>query len=70
MWSCGTSIYEAYSKDLSVKTTTAKIIMMKQGKYIGSFAPYGFRFHPTVRNKLVIDEDSAAVVLRIFDITL
>lgn len=27
-------IYEAYSKDLSVKTTTAKIIMMKQGKYI------------------------------------
>lgn len=63
-------IYEAYSKDLSVKTTTAKIIMMKQGKYIGSFAPYGFRFHPTVRNKLMIDEESAAVVRRIFDLTL
>ena len=63
-------IYEAYSKDLSVKTTTAKIIMMKQGKYIGSFAPYGFQFHPTVRNKLVIDESSAAVVQRIFDMTL
>ena len=63
-------IYEAYSKDLSIKTTTAKIIMMKQGKYIGSFAPYGFQFHPTVRNKLVIDEDSAAVVRRIFDMTL
>ncbi len=63
-------IYEAYSKDLSVKTTTAKIIMMKQGKYIGSFAPYGFQFHPTVRNRLAIDEDSAAVVRRIFDMTL
>lgn len=63
-------IYEAYSKDLSIKTTTAKIIMMKQGKYIGSFAPYGFRFHPTVRNKLAIDEESAAVVRRIFDMTL
>ena len=63
-------IYEAYSKDLSVKTTTAKIIMMKQGKYIGSFAPYGFRFHPTIRNKLAIDEESAAVVRRIFDMTL
>ena len=25
-------IYRAYSKDLSVKTTTAKIIMMKQGQ--------------------------------------
>ena len=63
-------IYEAYSKDLSIKTTTAKIIMMKQGKYIGSFAPYGFQFHPTVRNRLAIDEDSAAVVRRIFDMTL
>ena len=30
----------------------------------------GFRFHPTVRNKLVIDGDSAAVVRRIFDMTL
>lgn len=63
-------IYEAYSKDLSVKTTTAKIIMMKQGKYIGSFAPYGFQFHPTVRNRLAIDEESAVVVRRIFDMTL
>ena len=63
-------IYEAYSKDLSVKTTTAKIIMMKQGKYIGSFAPYGFRFHPTERNRLAIDEESAAVVRRIFELTL
>ena len=26
-------IYAAYSKDLSVKTTSAKIQMMKQGKY-------------------------------------
>jgi len=63
-------IYEAYSKDLSVKTTTAKIIMMKQGKYIGSFAPYGFQFHPTIRNRLAIDGESAAVVRRIFDMTL
>ncbi|MDE6589512.1 MAG: recombinase family protein [Oscillospiraceae bacterium] len=63
-------IYEAYSKDLSIKTTTAKIIMMQQGKYIGSFAPYGFQFHPTIRNRLAIDEESATVVRRIFDMTL
>lgn len=47
-------IYESYSKDLSTKTRTAKIIMMKQGKYIGSEAPYGFKFHPTIRNRLEI----------------
>lgn len=38
-------IYAAYSKDLSVKTTTAKIQMMKQGKYVGGYAPYGYVLH-------------------------
>lgn len=32
-------IYAAYSKDLSVKTTSAKVQMMKQGKYVGGYAP-------------------------------
>lgn len=63
-------IYESYSKDLSTKTRTAKIIMMKQGKYIGSEAPYGFKFHPTIRNRLAIDEESAVVVRRIFQSAL
>ena len=60
-------IYAAYSKDLSVKTTTAKLQMMKQGKYVGGYAPYGYMMHPTVRNKLAVDPDSAKVVRRIFD---
>ena len=63
-------VYASYSKDLSVKTTTAKLQMMKQGKDVGSIAPYGFRFHPTIRNKLAIDPESAAVVRRIFDLAL
>ena len=63
-------VYASYSKDLSVKTTTAKLQMMKQGKYIGSFAPYGYRFHPDIRNKLAADPESAEVVRRIFDLAL
>lgn len=63
-------VYASYSKDLSIKTTTAKYQMMKQGKYVGSVEPYGFKFHPTIRNKLAIDEESAAVVRRIFDMAL
>lgn len=63
-------VYASYSKDLSVKTTTAKLQMMKQGKYVGSIAPYGYRFHPTIRNKLTIDPESASVVRRIFDLAL
>ena len=60
-------IYAAYSKDLSIKTTSAKLQMMKQGKYVGGYAPYGYKMHPTVRNKLAIDPDSARIVRRIFD---
>ncbi len=60
-------IYAAYSKDLSVKTTTAKIHMMKQGKYVGNYALYGYMLHPTVRNKLALDTEAAAIVRRVFD---
>ena len=60
-------IYAAYSKDLSVKTTTAKIQMMKQGKYVGGYAPYGYILHPTIRNKLKPDPEAAEIVRRVFD---
>lgn len=63
-------VYAAYSKDLSMKTTTAKIQCMKQGKYVGAFAPYGFTFHPAERNKLFADPDAAQVVRRIFDFAI
>ena len=44
-------IYAAYSQDLSVKTTSAKVQMMKQGKYVGGYAPYGYVLHPTIRSE-------------------
>ena len=55
-------IYAAYSKDLSVKTTSAKIQMMKQGKYVGGYAPYGYVLHPSIRNKLAVDPEAADVI--------
>lgn len=60
-------IYAAYSKDLSVKTTSAKVQMMKQGKYVGGYAPYGYVLHPTIRNKLKLDPEAASIVRRVFD---
>ena len=41
--------------------------MMKQGKYVGGYAPFGYRMHPTKRNALAIDPDSAQIVQRIFE---
>ena len=61
-------IYAAYSKDLSVKTTSAKIQMMKQGKYVGGYAPYGYVLHPTIRNKLAVDPEAADVILSLIHI--
>ena len=55
-----------HSKDLSVKTTSAKVQMMKQGKYVGGYAPYGYVLHPTIRNKLAVDPEAADVIRRIF----
>lgn len=63
-------VYAAYSKDLSVKTTTAKIQLMKQGKYVGGYAPYGYVLHPTIRNKLKLDPDAAKIVRRIFELAV
>ena len=40
--------------------------MMKQGKYIGGYAPYGYVLHPTIRNKLAVDPEAADVIRRIF----
>ncbi len=59
-------VYAAYSKDLSIKTTTAKIQLMKQGKYVGGYAPYGYEMHPIIRNRLTLDPEAAQVVRRIF----
>jgi len=39
----------------------------KNGQFIGAFAPYGYAKDPADRNSFVVDEESAAVVRRIFN---
>ena len=41
--------------------------MLKQGKYVGGYAPYGYVLHPEIRNKLKRDPEAAEVVRRVFD---
>ncbi|MCM1167847.1 MAG: recombinase family protein [Lachnospiraceae bacterium] len=55
-----------YSRDISQKSTAALRIKQKQGKFIGSKAPYGYEKDPADKNHLVINEKQAAVVRRIF----
>lgn len=59
-------IYAQYPIMLSSATITAKVHKMKQGKYVGSQPPYGYKINPSVRNSFVIDQEAATVVKRIF----
>ena len=68
MWIC---VGLPYSKDLSVKTTSAKIQMMKQGKYVGGYAPYGYVLHPTIFKTfcaVLIVTNTWNIVMAVFDV--
>ena len=59
-----------YSKDLSQKIKTVMIAKAKKGQFIGSFSPYGYDKDPDNKNHLVIDENVAHVVRRIFEMAI
>lgn len=59
-------INDEYCRDISVKVRSALDIRRKQGKFIGSFAAYGYKKDETDRGKLIIDEEAAKIVRLIF----
>ena len=58
---------DMFAKDISKKVKSALYTKQKQGKYIGTKAPYGYIKDPNDKNHLLIDERYAPVVRRIFD---
>ncbi len=60
-------INELYARDTSKKIRSAFLTKMKDGSFIGNFAPYGYRKDPDNKNHLLIDEAVAPVVREIFD---
>lgn len=59
-------INESYIANTSVSIRGALDINRKQGKFIGSFATYGYLKDPDNHHKLVIDDEAAEVVRTIF----
>ncbi len=55
-----------YSRDASKKVMAARKVLTEQGKFIGSFAPYGYVKSPEDKHKLIPDPEAAEVVKRIF----
>ena len=59
-------INEYYAREASKKTKSAKRAKAKEGQYIGSRPPFGYKLDPDDRHHLVIDEPAAETVRRIF----
>lgn len=63
-------LYDFYSKDLSQKVRTALAVRKEKGQYVSANAPFGYGKDPGDRHGLVIAEDEAVVVRKIFDLTM
>ena len=59
---------EQYCSSTSKKVKAAKRICAENGKYLGTYAPYGYHKNPSDKHKLVIDEKTAPVVQKIFEL--
>lgn len=59
---------EMYCKDVSDKLIKTFEVMKKEGKYIGGIPPFGYIRDENNKHKLIVDEASASVVRRIFDL--
>lgn len=59
-------VNDAYCGDISKKIRSVLDMKRKRGDYIGSFACYGYQKDPQNHNRLIIDEEAAAVVRKIF----
>ena len=61
---------EMYAADISRKTRSTKKLMANQGKFSNSRAPYGYLKSKEDKHVLIIDENVAHNVLRIFEMYL
>lgn len=61
---------DMYAKDISKKIKSVKRDKQRKGQFIGGKPVYGYKMHPTEKNKIVIDEKVAPIVRRIFALAL
>ena len=59
-----------YAKDISKKIKSSLKAKMKEGKYVGGRTPFGYTKDKNNKNQLIINEEQAIIVKRIFDMAL
>lgn len=60
-------MYDYFSEENSVKIKNDLMGRRKRGKYLATFAAFGYKKSPTDHNHIVIDEEAAAIVRMIFE---
>ena len=58
---------DMYAKDISKKIRSVYKEKQKSGEYLCSIPAYGYKKHPTIKNKLIIDEQVRDIIEKIFD---
>lgn len=62
---------EMYVKDISTKIKATLNSQKRNGKFMGGIAPYGYKRNlPIDKHELIIDEEQAEIVKRIYDMFL
>lgn len=61
---------DMYAKDISRKVRSVLATKRRNGEYVGSTPPYGYKRDPQDRGHLVIDEEAAQTVRYIFDMAV
>lgn len=63
-------LYDLYSKDLSQKVRSSLAVRKEQGQYVSANAPFGYKKDPSDRHRLLIEEDEAEIVRKIFSLKM
>jgi len=61
---------DMYAKDISKKIKSVKHDKQRKGLFIGGKPIYGYKMAPNEKNKIIIDEEVAPIVRRIFGMAL
>ena len=60
---------DMYAKDISTKIKSTLHTKARRGEYLGALDPYGYMRHPDDKHKLIINEETAPIVRRIFEMS-
>ena len=60
-------VNDDYIRQLYIKIKCTLTMKRERGEFIGNYAPFGYQKDPADRHRLVVDEEQAEIVRKIFD---